>query len=83
MGISVHGKYRVATEKTMFAMPETAIGLFCDVGGSYTLPRLRGKLGTYLGLTGNRLVGKDVKHAGIATHYVEAAMVSFHDKILV
>lgn len=57
VGISVHGRYRVATEKTLFAMPETAIGLFPDVGGSYFLPRLQGKLGAYLGLTGFRLKG--------------------------
>lgn len=57
VGVSVHGKYRIATERTLFAMPETAIGLFPDVGGSYFLPRLQGKLGTYLGLTGFRLKG--------------------------
>ena len=44
-GLSVHGKYRIATEKTLFAMPETAIGLFPDVGGTFFLPRLKGKLG--------------------------------------
>ena len=48
VGLSVHGRYRVATEKTMFAMPETAIGLFPDVGGGHFLPRLEGKLGLYL-----------------------------------
>lgn len=69
VGLSVHGKYRVATERTMFAMPETQIGLFPDVGGSYFLPRLTGKLGLYLGLTGFRLKGEDVTKAGIATHY--------------
>lgn len=57
VGLSVHGKYRVATEKTMFAMPETLIGLFPDVGGGYFLPRLAGQLGMYLGLTGDRLKG--------------------------
>ncbi|KAJ8681667.1 hypothetical protein QAD02_017459 [Eretmocerus hayati] len=70
VGLSVHGKYRIATEKTLFAMPETAIGLYPDVGGSYFLPRLKGKLGLYLGLTGHRLKGADVSLAGIATHYV-------------
>ncbi|XP_076678657.1 3-hydroxyisobutyryl-CoA hydrolase [Andrena cerasifolii] len=70
VGLSVHGKYRVATERTLFAMPETAIGLFPDVGGSYFLPRLNGKLGLYLGLTGDRLKGIDVLLAGIATHFV-------------
>lgn len=70
VGLSVHGKYRVATEKTLFAMPETAIGLFPDVGGTYFLPRLKGKLGLYLGLTGHRLKGIDVLLAGVATHFV-------------
>ncbi|XP_076631569.1 3-hydroxyisobutyryl-CoA hydrolase isoform X1 [Colletes latitarsis] len=74
-GLSVHGKYRVATEKTLFAMPETAIGLFCDVGASYFLPRLKGKLGLYLGLTGDRLKGTDVLHAGIATHFVPSEKI--------
>lgn len=75
VGMSVHGKYRVATEKTLFAMPETAIGLFPDVGGSYFLPRLTGKLGLYLALTGARLKGKDVLAVGVATHYCESAKI--------
>lgn len=57
VGLSVHGKYRIATEKTLFAMPETAIGLFPDVGATYFLSRLKGRLGIYLGLTGHRLKG--------------------------
>lgn len=73
VGLSVHGKYRVATERTLFAMPETAIGLFPDVGGGYFLPRLSGKLGLFLGLTGFRLKGQDVTKAGIATHFVPSA----------
>lgn len=76
VGLSVHGKYRVATERTLFAMPETAIGLFPDVGGSYFLPRLEGKLGLYLGLTGQRLKGEDVLKAGIATHFCESSKLS-------
>ncbi|XP_076242179.1 3-hydroxyisobutyryl-CoA hydrolase isoform X1 [Calliopsis andreniformis] len=75
VGLSVHGKYRIATEKTLFAMPETAIGLFPDVGGSYFLPRLQGKLGLYLGLTGDRLKGIDVLLAGIATHFVPSEKI--------
>ncbi|KXJ18578.1 3-hydroxyisobutyryl-CoA hydrolase, mitochondrial [Exaiptasia diaphana] len=70
VGLSVHGHFRVATEKTLFAMPETAIGLFPDVGGGHALPRLEGCLGTFLALTGHRLKGIDVKHAGVATHFV-------------
>ena len=59
-GLAVHAPFRVATEKTVFAMPETAIGLYPDVGCSFFLPRLDGETGTYLGLTGTRLVGEDV-----------------------
>ncbi|XP_026461730.1 3-hydroxyisobutyryl-CoA hydrolase, mitochondrial-like [Ctenocephalides felis] len=76
VGLSVHGKYRVATDRTLFAMPETAIGLFPDVGGSYFLPRLQGKLGLYLGLTGHRLKGSDVYKAGIATHYCDSGSMN-------
>ena len=70
VGISVHGSHRIATERTVFAMPETGIGLFPDVGGGWFLPRLDGELGTWLALTGAQLRGSDVLAAGIATHYV-------------
>jgi enoyl-CoA hydratase len=73
VGVSVHGTHRVATERTLFAMPETGIGLFPDVGGSHFLPRLPGALGLYLGLTGQRLQGADCLYCGIATHYLESA----------
>ena len=59
VGLSIHGKYRVATENTIFAMPETAIGFYPDVGGSFFLPRLEGELGMLLALTGYRLRGFD------------------------
>ncbi|MHA1600993.1 MAG: enoyl-CoA hydratase/isomerase family protein [Alphaproteobacteria bacterium] len=72
VGVSVHGSQRVATEHTLFAMPETRIGLFPDVGGTHFLPRLAGKLGLYLGLTGARLKAADALHAGVATHYVDS-----------
>lgn len=72
VGLSVHGQFRVATERTLFAMPETAIGLFPDVGGSYVLPRLGHSLGLYLALTGFRLKGRDVYKSGIATHMVDS-----------
>ncbi|KAK9900864.1 3-hydroxyisobutyryl-CoA hydrolase [Cystobasidium minutum MCA 4210] len=70
VGISVHAPFRIATENTVFAMPETDIGLFPDVGASFFLSRLDGQIGTYLGLTGTQLSGYDVYRAGIATHYV-------------
>jgi len=69
VGVSVNGKYRIATENSLFAMPETQIGFFCDVGGSHFLSRLEGSLGMYLGLTGERLKGEQLASAGIATHY--------------
>ncbi|ORC87458.1 putative enoyl-CoA hydratase/isomerase family protein [Trypanosoma theileri] len=71
VGVSIHGRYRVASERALFAMPETLIGMFPDIGASWFLPRLpfRG-LGLYLGLTGARLKGADVVHTGLATHYV-------------
>ncbi|KAJ3335871.1 hypothetical protein HDU91_001993, partial [Kappamyces sp. JEL0680] len=70
VGLSVHGHFRIATENTLIAMPETSIGLFPDVGGSFFLPRLDGELGTFLGLTGHRLKGEEAYIAGFATHYV-------------
>ncbi|KAM6131579.1 3-hydroxyisobutyryl-CoA hydrolase, mitochondrial isoform 2-T2 [Phoenicopterus ruber ruber] len=83
VGLSVHGHFRVATEKTLFAMPETAIGLFPDVGGGYFLPRLSGKVGYYLALTGFRLKGRDVLKAGIATHFVESEKLPALEKDLI
>uniref|UniRef100_A0A8C1VQ83 3-hydroxyisobutyryl-CoA hydrolase n=1 Tax=Cyprinus carpio TaxID=7962 RepID=A0A8C1VQ83_CYPCA len=75
VGLSIHGRFRVATEKTLFAMPETGIGLFPDVGGGYFLPRLQGKLGLFLALTGFRLKGRDVQRVGLATHFVQSDKV--------
>jgi len=73
VGVSVHGTHRVASENAIFAMPETGIGLYPDVGGSYFLPRLPGEIGTYLALTGVRLAPADMIYTGIATHFVPAA----------
>nr|GMC83225.1 3-hydroxyisobutyryl-CoA hydrolase 1-like [Ipomoea batatas] len=69
-GASIHGRFRVATEKSVFAMPETALGLFPDVGASYFLSRLPGFFGEYLGLTGSRLDGAEMLACGLATHFV-------------
>ena len=69
IGVSVHAPYRVATERAAFAMPETAIGFFPDIGATFFLPRLPGEIGTYLGLTGVRMQGADAVHAGLATHF--------------
>jgi len=75
VGLSIHGGYRVATDRTTFAMPETGIGLFPDVGGSYFLPRLPGASGMFLGLTGKRLKGPDCVALGLAQAFVP------HDRI--
>ncbi|KAJ2994890.1 hypothetical protein HDV02_001256 [Globomyces sp. JEL0801] len=86
VGISVHGQFRIVTEKTLIAMPETSIGLFPDVGGSFFLPRLDGivlsfhglylgELGVFLGLTGHRLKGEEAFFAGFGTHYVPSTRI--------
>ena len=72
VGIALPAKYRVATENTRLAMPETGIGLFPDVGGGWYLSRLSGRLGQFLALTGARLDGAECLWAGIATHYLPA-----------
>ncbi|KAG5974116.1 hypothetical protein E4U58_003575 [Claviceps cyperi] len=72
VGLSMHAPFRIATEKTVFAMPETTIGFFPDVGASFFLPRLNGALGTYLALTSDRLIGPNVFYSGIATHYLHS-----------
>lgn len=69
VGISVHGDFRVAGDSTMFAMPETGIGLFPDVGGGHFMPRLHDDVGLYYALTGARAKAADCMAAGIATHY--------------
>jgi enoyl-CoA hydratase/carnithine racemase len=76
IGLSVHGPYRVATEHAGFGMPETIIGFFPDIGGTFLLPRLPGELGTYLGLTGLRVNGADAVHAGLATHFTPRARLA-------
>jgi len=72
VGISVHGSHRVATERTLLAMPETGIGLFPDVGMTYVLPRLPDHAGMWLGLTGARLDGAAACALGLATHYTSS-----------
>jgi enoyl-CoA hydratase len=73
VGISLPCDHRIATENTRFAMPETSIGLFPDVGGGWYLPRLPGRVGQFMALTGARLDGAECKFLGLATHYVEQA----------
>jgi enoyl-CoA hydratase len=76
VGISQPCKYRVATEHTRFAMPETGIGLFPDVGGGWYLARLGGRLGQFLALTGARLDGAECLWTGLATHYLPSEMLA-------
>lgn len=83
VGISVHGDFRVAGDRTLFAMPETGIGLFPDVGGGYFMPRLKDGIGLYFALTGARAKAADCMAAGVATHYVRTdAMPSLIDALL-
>lgn len=68
VGVSIHGSHRVATERTLCAMPETGIGFFPDVGATWALSRMAGEIGTYLALTGERIGPSDALYAGFATH---------------
>ncbi|KAK8004366.1 phenol 2-monooxygenase [Apiospora arundinis] len=72
VGLSIHAPFRVATENTVFAMPETTIGFFPDVGASFFLPRMPGSVGTYLALTSEKLTGANVFYSGVATHYLHS-----------
>ena len=76
VGLALPCRYRVATENTLFAMPEGAIGLFPDVGAGWYLPRLPGRIGQFLALTGARLDGAECLWAGLATHYIRSEGLS-------
>jgi enoyl-CoA hydratase len=76
VGISLPCDFRIATENTRFAMPETGIGLFPDVGGGWYLPRLPGRIGEYMALTGARLDGAECCYLRLATHYVQQASLA-------
>jgi enoyl-CoA hydratase/carnithine racemase len=75
VGLSIYGNYRLASEKAKFAMPETAIGFFPDVGGSYFLSKLKKGIGLYLGLTGKVCNARDMMDLGLATHYIPSEMI--------
>lgn len=72
VGISMHGSHPIASERFVFAMPETGIGFFPDIGASYLLARCPGYLGTYLGLTGNRLGAHDAVKTGLVKKIVSS-----------
>lgn len=76
VGISFHGSHRVMSEHALFAMPETGIGLFPDVGATYFLPRCPGRMGLYLGLAGVRVGVADALYLGLATHHVASARMA-------
>ena len=75
VGLSIYGKYRLVSEKAKFAMPETAIGFFPDIGGSYFLSKLKKGKGLYLGLTGKTCNARDMMDLGLATHYLPSEWV--------
>ncbi|KAH9733649.1 3-hydroxyisobutyryl-CoA hydrolase 1 [Citrus sinensis] len=81
-GVSIHGRFRVATENSVFAMPETALGLFPDIGASYFLSRLPGFFGEYVGLTGARLDGAEMRACGLATHFVPSSRLALLEEAL-
>ncbi len=72
VGVSVHGSHRVAGDQFQFAMPEVGIGFYPDVGATWFLPRLKGEIGTYCALTGERLKTADGVAAGVASHHVRS-----------
>jgi len=76
VGIALPCRYRVATEHTRLAMPETGIGLFPDVGGGWYLSRLPGRIGAFMALTGHRLDGAEAHALGLATHYLPASALA-------
>lgn len=75
VGISLHGSHPIASERFIFAMPETTIGFFPDIGASYLLTRCCDSLGMYLGLTGSRLAAHDAKKAGLIKHIISADLM--------
>ena len=82
VGISLPCTYRIATENTRFAMPETGIGLFPDVGGGWYLSRLPGRVGQFMALTGARLDGAECRYLGIATHFIpSSALDEFRERL--
>ncbi len=82
VGVSVHGSHRIGTDKTLFAMPETGIGFFPDVGGTFFLPRMPRHSGVYCALSAGRLKQGDALATGVLTHAVSAADVSALERAL-
>jgi len=76
VGVSVHGSHRVGTENTLFSMPETGIGFFPDVGGTFFLPRMPGSIGIYCALSAGRLRQADALASGVLTHAIAQESLS-------
>lgn len=81
-GFAMNGKIRVATERSVVSMPETSVGFFGASGSSYYLSRLRNNVGIFMGLTGTRVRGFDLKKVGLATHFVESKKLKQLEKNL-
>jgi enoyl-CoA hydratase len=75
VGIAAHGAIRIVTERTRMAMPETGIGFFPDVGGTWLLSHCPGEIGTFIGLTGDSFGGADAIYAGLADLFVQRAKI--------
>jgi enoyl-CoA hydratase len=73
VGLSLHGTWRVAGDRYQFAMPEVGIGFFPDAGATHALPRLPGRLGLWIALTGARIRADDGVYTGLATHRIASA----------
>jgi enoyl-CoA hydratase len=82
-GVSINGSYRIATEKLTFAMPETGIGFFTDVGASYFLSRCPGKIGWYLGLTGATISAVDAYQLGLVDQVISSTYLANLMEILI
>lgn len=83
MGISIHGSHRIVTDKTVMAMPETGIGFFPDVGGSYFLNKCPGQIGMFMAITGEKITAGDAIYTGLATHYISSEKIDDLRKALI
>ena len=82
MGISQGAQFRIVTDRTRMAMPETAIGLFPDVGASYFLSRLEGAMGIYLGISGKSIMAPDIIAVGLGDIYLDTySVVALDDRL--
>src|SRR3546814_11060752 len=76
VGVALPCRYRIATENTVFAMPEATIGLFPDVGAGWYLSRLPDRVGQFMALTTARLDGAECIDLGLASHYLPSYPIS-------